>query len=213
MVEITRRERKKEATKANIMQTAISLFEKQGFAATTMNQIAEEADVALGTLYNYFASKEAFVGEYMQVTVEGKLNELGDILGGMLNTYEKLKYVCDVSAQWMEKNRTLTEIFSLDPWNYCFGPTEKEIPRSGLDEVIAGIMTDGQEKGELRREFTAELLTRQFMGMYYFAILTWLANPAAKPLAELFGEGLELLCKGMITTGTDTASVIWGFFC
>lgn len=212
-VEVTRRERKKEATKANIMQTAISLFEKQGFAATTMNQIAEEADVAMGTLYNYFASKEAFVGEYMRQVVAEKHTEISSELAGKATTYEKLRFFCDVSAQWMENNRSFMEVYCLDPWHYCFGPTEKEVPRSGLDEVLAGIFAEGQQKGEIRRDFSPELLTRQFMAMYYFAILSWLANPADNPLAENLYDGLELLLKGMNNGETDAGTALWGLFC
>lgn len=212
-MEVTRRERKKEATKTNILRTAIELFEKQGFAATTMNQIAEEADVAMGTLYNYFASKEAFIGEYMRQVVAEKHAEIGSELAGKANTYEKLKFFCDVSARWMEDHRSFMEVYCLDPWHYCFGPTEKEVPRSGLDDILAGIFTEGQQKGEIRRDFSPELLTRQFMAMYYFAVLSWLANPVENPLTQNLYDGLELLLKGTKSGDADAGTVLWGMFC
>lgn len=210
-MEVTRRERKKEATKSNILQTAINLFAKQGFNATTMNQIAEEADVAMGTLYNYFASKEAFIGEYIKQVVEEKYAELGKELQGKANTYKKLKFLCDVAGRWTENNRSFMEVYCLDPWHYCFGPTEKEVPRSGFDEILAGIFTEGQQRGEIRRDFTPQLLTRQFMAMYYFAVLSWLANPAENPLLEGLYGGLELILKGMDIPKTDDG-IIWGMF-
>ena len=213
IMEATRRERKKEAAKANIMQTAINLFEKQGFAATTMNQIAEEADVAMGTLYNYFTSKEAFVGEYMRQVVEEKHTELGEELQRKKTTYEKLKFYCDVAALWAEQNRTLMEIYCLDPWNYYFGPTEMEVPRSGLDEVITGIFAEGQRKGEIRQDYPDQLLTRQFMSMHYFALLTWLANPEENNLQTLFNDGLELVLRGMVIEKADAGTILWGMFC
>lgn len=211
-MEVTRRERKKEATKSNILQTAIKLFEKQGFDATTMNQIAEEADVAMGTLYNYFASKEAFIGEYIKLAVEDKYAELGTELQGKATTYEKLKFFCEVAAEWTEGNRAFMEVYCLDPWHYYFGPTEKEVPRNSLDEILAGIFAEGQQKGELRRDFTPQILTRQFMGMFYFANLSWLANPAENPLLQSLYCGLELLLKGMDMPKADAGS-IWGMFC
>ncbi|HSO11903.1 MAG TPA: TetR/AcrR family transcriptional regulator [Anaerolineales bacterium] len=50
--------RKGEATRLVIEDTAMELFIKNGYHATSMRQIAEYAGVALGGIYNHFASKE-----------------------------------------------------------------------------------------------------------------------------------------------------------
>jgi AcrR family transcriptional regulator len=49
---------KSEQTRMLIFDTAKRLFRDQGFDATTLRRIAEEADVALGLSYRYFPSKE-----------------------------------------------------------------------------------------------------------------------------------------------------------
>ena len=54
-----RRDRKKQATRAAIVEAALDLFEEQGFAATTVDEIAERADVAQRTFFRHFATKEA----------------------------------------------------------------------------------------------------------------------------------------------------------
>jgi AcrR family transcriptional regulator len=48
------RRRDKTAKIATILQTAKTLFKKQGYASTTTNQIAAEAGVSIGLLYKYF---------------------------------------------------------------------------------------------------------------------------------------------------------------
>jgi AcrR family transcriptional regulator len=48
-----------EQTHQAILQAAHDLFIKQGYHGTSMRQIAREADIALGGLYNHFVSKEA----------------------------------------------------------------------------------------------------------------------------------------------------------
>lgn len=52
------RERKKAKTRAAIREQAMRLFEEQGFAATTVEQIAEAAEVSPSTLFRYFPTKE-----------------------------------------------------------------------------------------------------------------------------------------------------------
>lgn len=54
---------KGERTHQAIVESAYTLFLKQGYAATSMRQIAEGAGLALGGIYNHFASKEAIFSE------------------------------------------------------------------------------------------------------------------------------------------------------
>jgi AcrR family transcriptional regulator len=51
----------KAATREAILQSARRLFAEQGFDATTTRDIAQEAEIASGTLFNYFKTKEAIV--------------------------------------------------------------------------------------------------------------------------------------------------------
>lgn len=55
------RERKKAKTRAAIREHAMRLFEEQGYAATTVDQIAEAADVSQSTFFRYFPTKEDVV--------------------------------------------------------------------------------------------------------------------------------------------------------
>ena len=55
-----------EASRKRILQTALSLFRKQGFTQTTMREVASEAGVSLGAAYYYFQSKEDIVGAYYE---------------------------------------------------------------------------------------------------------------------------------------------------
>ncbi len=50
--------RKGEVTRLAIEDAAMELFLTQGYAATSMRQIAEEVGLALGGIYNHFSSKE-----------------------------------------------------------------------------------------------------------------------------------------------------------
>lgn len=56
--EVGLRARKKLRTRELIFRTAVRLFEERGYEATTVAEIAEAADVATKTFFNYFRSKE-----------------------------------------------------------------------------------------------------------------------------------------------------------
>ena len=55
------RERKKARAKADIQKAALKLFAKQGYDATTVEQIAEAAEVSPSTFFRYFSTKKAVV--------------------------------------------------------------------------------------------------------------------------------------------------------
>ncbi|MFJ8542369.1 TetR/AcrR family transcriptional regulator [Streptomyces sp. NPDC093586] len=61
-----RRERKKAATRQKIADAALRLFLERGYDAVGIRDVADEADVAVTTLFSHFASKEALVFEQDQ---------------------------------------------------------------------------------------------------------------------------------------------------
>jgi AcrR family transcriptional regulator len=67
---IDRRERMARQTRADILQTARRLFAERGYAATSVNDIAEEAGVALQTIYSRLGSKRGIVMALVEVIDE-----------------------------------------------------------------------------------------------------------------------------------------------
>jgi AcrR family transcriptional regulator len=55
------RERKRQRTLTEIQRVALALFQRQGYEATTIEQIAEEAEVSPSTVFRYFPTKEDLV--------------------------------------------------------------------------------------------------------------------------------------------------------
>lgn len=55
------RERKKAKTRNSIQQNAMRLFQQQGYAETTIEQIAEASEISQSTFFRYFPTKESVV--------------------------------------------------------------------------------------------------------------------------------------------------------
>lgn len=70
---------KAERTRQRIVDAALKLFSERGFAATTMRDIAAEAEVSLGLTYRYFARKE----DLAVALYEGISRRLRDTAAGL----------------------------------------------------------------------------------------------------------------------------------
>lgn len=72
----TIRKRKVRATRARIAEAALELFVSQGFAETTIDQIATAAGVGRRTIFRHFATKEAILFDHLVVGREAALKLL-----------------------------------------------------------------------------------------------------------------------------------------
>ena len=67
----TRRARKAQATRERILDAAEALFVRDGYAATTITAVADQADVAVQTVYAVFGTKRAILSELLAARVTG----------------------------------------------------------------------------------------------------------------------------------------------
>ncbi len=79
-----------------ILAAAAQIFETHGYAAGTTNRIAERAGVSIGTLYQYFPSKEAVAVALLERHIDDTLNKLHDWVEHMVSEHHGLRSaLCD----------------------------------------------------------------------------------------------------------------------
>jgi AcrR family transcriptional regulator len=98
---------KAEETRRRILQAALGLFQTHGFDQTTMREIAQEAGVATGAAYYYFASKEAMVMAFYELASREMQPGIAEALaeGGSLEDH--LRRLIEAKLRYFEPNREL----------------------------------------------------------------------------------------------------------
>ena len=108
---IGRRERRAIETREKIFRVALDLFAKHGFNATTVDAIAEGADIGKGTFFNYFENKESILLQYGEM----QLTKVGMFVAESLKSAEPFCVLIHVLASTMtaeqQKSPTLSQSF------------------------------------------------------------------------------------------------------
>src|SRR5262245_7299716 len=86
----SRRERKKERTRQEIYRAAMALFVAHGFEAVTVEDICHAADVAKGTFFLHFPTKDTLLLEYGEQVCEELAEILHDHRGGSISALRKM---------------------------------------------------------------------------------------------------------------------------
>jgi AcrR family transcriptional regulator len=187
------RERKKQKTRGAIQREAMRLFQEQGYDATTVEQIAEAAEVSQSTFFRYFPTKEDVVllddydpliarliserpqDEPAAAAVRGAILEalritfaedeklIRDRIGFMLS-------VPAIRAKMYEQSTATQDVFSA----MLAGRTGRD-PESFEVKVAAGII----------------------IGALNIAVMQWATEPGTE-LADLICRALDLVESGLV---------------
>jgi len=92
---LTRTARRQQRTRANLVKAVRELTAEKGVAALTIRDIAEHADIAMGSFYNHFATKEELLGE----AVSQIMFESGEIIDSInANSSDALEVIATAFA-------------------------------------------------------------------------------------------------------------------
>lgn len=82
-----------------ILLASKEMFERQGYHETKMAQIAKQADVGKGTLYEYFDSKQVLFEEMMKFLLSSGYEYLIELLDKEKDPVEKLRVVANLEKE------------------------------------------------------------------------------------------------------------------
>lgn len=183
-----RRERKKLALRERILDGASVLIADQGLAATTIDQIADRADISQATFFNYFATKA--------LLVEALVGRLVDQWNGVVDTahsadgsaLDKVAMLFGITADLTHSQHRLLRDLIVEATR-----TPLDAP-TGLTRMRAYFRDDlaqGQAQGHIRTDHDPATLADCVLGLYVSALLFW-TTEADYPIAERLDEAARM---------------------
>jgi AcrR family transcriptional regulator len=178
-ISLGRRERKKLRTRALIQQEALRLFLEKGFEATTIEEIAEAADIATSTFFNYFPTKEDVV---LQDDLDPVLLEAINVESVGLHPIAVLRKALHhvFSHLTPEQNTIFRRRRALLASNPSLRAAFLNQSASQLDEIVAVI---AERAGLSSDDFAVRNLAGALLGVMIATFLT----AAKDPEADLLG--------------------------
>jgi AcrR family transcriptional regulator len=194
---IGRRERRQIETREKILGAAFDLFARQGFFATTIEQITEAADVGKGTFFNYFPSKEHVLAGFAEGQVERVRKALEAARPGKEGIRPIMRRL--ILSMGEQPRRSPELLRSLLVANLSSEPV-RQLTRQNLGRgrrLLAELIAYGQRRGEIRSDRKPLDLARSIQQAGMGVLLVWAVHPTGR-LAEWLADTSELIWWGLV---------------
>ena len=155
-----------------LLDAAVRVFARKGYHSARVGDIAEEAGVAYGLLYHYFASKEEVLRSVFRETWRALIQTIKSVEEGDDPPREQLRKVAEILLRSWRRDPDLVRVLVL------------EVTRSGhlageMDEIVASfaaiqeIVERGQADGSIRTDLDARLASYVFYGAIDELLTGW----------------------------------------
>ncbi len=201
-----RREEKKALSRRRILESAREVFFRDGFMSANLDEVADKAGVAKGTLYRYFDSKAEL---YVAVLAHnGKIFEekMRETLSPELSAPEQIRCTARFYFDHYVQNRDYFQIF----WAIENQSVIGELPKGVIEEVtklweqcvqiVSEIVRDGIERGSFVRcdpWEVANLLWTIANGLIQTETSATRRRLRRAPLARAFDDAVEVVLRGL----------------
>ncbi|OUC95747.1 TetR/AcrR family transcriptional regulator [Streptomyces swartbergensis] len=194
-----RRERQRQRLRTAILDAALELFTEQGYAATTIDQIAERADLARRTVFNHFPRKRDMLDVWAAERRELVTARLAQASAQRAPARRQLELQMDALAEANEQDPRMARVIS-SGWLSELGTFDSPFP---VFESIRDSVRFGQEGGDFRSTVPPETVAEALSACYTDTLQRWLQSRQHddKPfaLAPALRAKLSLILDGLTT--------------
>src|SRR5438045_3485534 len=168
-----RRRRRSAAIRERLFRASLELFAQKGFAETTVEDITQAADVGKGTFFNYFPTKEYLLAELVELRLDiyrGARIETEDGLAKVREILRRLffRLVEEPGRSPGIARCMLLGLLGSEPLAMLAQKTAAK-----AREILSEIMAAGQQRGEIRRDVSADDLAHLFQQTFFGFVHLW----------------------------------------
>ena len=154
-----------ENKKRLILQVATEVFAAKGFNEATISQIAKKANIAEGSIYDYFKNKEDLLFSIPEERMENFLSGLQEHLEGIKGPLSKLRKLIWYHLNFYEKNKDYVLILLQNiQQNPRFNSTRAYQLIREFSKRVVQIIEEGKKEGVLRTDIDSRLLRDAILG-------------------------------------------------
>ncbi len=188
-------------TRQAILEAAYDLFLEQGYAATSMRQIADRSRLALGGIYNHFAGKEAIFAELII-----ERHPFQQILPVLLNTpagdvESFVRNAARTMVSELGKRPDFIKLMFIEIVEFN-GRNMPDMLKNILPQVLPLIGKFGKDKKVLR-PIPSFIFFRAFLGLFFSYYMTELLlsnTPAALIHGNALDHFVEIFLHGVMVS-------------
>lgn len=188
-----------EGVRQRLLEAAIELFARKGYAATSVQEIVAACGVTKPVLYYYFGSKEGLFAELMNEALRLFEGAIGGALGRQGNVRERICHLLDavfaLILDHLEFARLAHALY--------FGPRQDgpvfdlEVFHERLQEIVRDLVAEGQASGELQGS-DPQVVATALLGALDIAEGIALCHPDWGFGREQLGKVLDVIFEGAL---------------
>jgi len=191
---VSRRERKKGRTRADIYNAAMNLFLKQGFDSVTIDDICDDADVARATFFLHFPAKEALLVEYGERANVELAAAIREYRGSATLT---LRMALKMLAERAQKHPDVVRMVVREVIARPGVLSEHDQRTADLVHLLAAIIRRGQAAGEFRKRIQPTVAALTVCAAFFALIYTWARHDGKIDIEGAVAETLDIILKGL----------------
>jgi len=204
---LTRKERERLQRKKLILDSALELFSEKGYHNVSIQEIAQKAEFAVGTLYKFFKNKEELYSTILREKTDEHMQILSSILLKKADVMTILKEHIEASAKFIAENFTMVRIYLLEirglsfNWKSGFDQEIIEFKRK-ISELLSRVLQRGIKEG-LFRSFESDVMVLHLHGVFDAFLFDWIDHPEKYPNNLDTQLIIDLVSKGILKNEKD----------
>ena len=191
----------KRNTRGKIVSAAWKLFYEQGYEDTTVEDIVFESETSKGSFYHYFESKDALLGT-LSTLFDEKYQELVEEMPGDMDAITALSFLNRELFAMIDDSISLDLLARLLSSQLITRGEKHLLDRNRFYfRLLRQIVTDGQRRGELRRDMSVNEITRAYAMWERALMYDWCLSGGEYSLSKYSADMTPLFLRSFRAEG------------